>query len=53
MQKDQIFNLLVESLNENQCSYLDLSPLEKLGEDDAGDVHFILSLVEQFLVSPC
>jgi len=49
MNKEQIFELLDNSFNEEQGSYLDSSPLNHLSKQDAGDPKFMFQLVSEFI----
>ena len=49
MNKEQIYQLLKESFDEEQGSYLDESPMNNLSQQDAGDPEFMLRLVREFI----
>ena len=49
MNKEQIYQLLEESFEEEQGSYLDTSPMNHLSKQDAGDPEFMLRLVSEFI----
>ena len=49
MNKEQIYQLLEESFEEEQGSYLDTSPMNHLSKQDAGDPKFMLRLVSEFI----
>ena len=48
MTKEQIFQLLEESFNEEQGNYLDTSAMDHLSQQDAGDPKFMLKLLSEF-----
>ena len=49
MNKEQIYQLLKESFDEEQGSYLDVSPMNDLSQQDAGDPEFMLKLLSEFV----
>lgn len=49
MNKEQIYQLLKESFEEEQGSYLDTSPMNDLSKQDAGDPKFMLKLLREFV----
>ena len=49
MNKEQIYQLLKESFDEEQGSYLDESPMNNLSQQDAGDPEFMLKLLSEFV----
>ena len=49
MNKEQIYQFLKESFEEEQGSYLDTSPMNHLSKQDAGDPKFMLKLVSEFI----
>ena len=49
MTKEQIFQLLEESFNEEQGNYLDTSSMDHLSQQDAGDPKFMLKLLSEFV----
>ena len=49
MNKEQVYQLLEESFEEEQGSYLDTSPMNHLSKQDAGDPKFMLKLVSEFV----
>ena len=49
MNKEQIYQLLEESFEEEQGSYLDTSPMNHLSKQDAGDPKFMLRLGSEFI----
>ena len=49
MNKEQIYQLLKESFEEEEGSYLDTSPMDDLSKQDAGDPKFMLKLLSEFV----
>jgi hypothetical protein len=49
MHKTQVYRIMLDKFEENQGSYLDLSPLNKLSAEDLGDSAFMLKLLREFL----
>lgn len=49
MHKDEVYDLLLESFEENEGSWMDSTVLNELSESDAGDAVFMGSLLTEFV----